>query len=91
MYYLARLASHLLRDEAGQDLIEYALVAALIGLGAAATMRVCHTHLPRWLGFCMWPGCRSGVLHGRVHMASLRVRPCHHLAVTHSYKSANLC
>jgi pilus assembly protein Flp/PilA len=31
--------SNLLRDESGQDLIEYALVAALIGLGATATMR----------------------------------------------------
>ena len=26
-------------DEAGQDLIEYALVAALVGLGAVAAMR----------------------------------------------------
>ena len=29
---------HLLRDESGQDLIEYALVAALIALGAIAAM-----------------------------------------------------
>jgi pilus assembly protein Flp/PilA len=29
---------HLLRDESGQDLIEYALVAALIALGAVAAM-----------------------------------------------------
>lgn len=28
-----------LRDERGQDLIEYALVAALIGLGATASMQ----------------------------------------------------
>jgi pilus assembly protein Flp/PilA len=28
----------LLREESGQDLIEYALVAALIGLGATAAM-----------------------------------------------------
>lgn len=28
----------LLRDESGQDLIEYALVAAIIGLGAVAAM-----------------------------------------------------
>jgi pilus assembly protein Flp/PilA len=28
----------LMRDESGQDLIEYALVAALIGLGATAAM-----------------------------------------------------
>jgi pilus assembly protein Flp/PilA len=29
---------HLVRDESGQDLIEYALVAALIGIGAVASM-----------------------------------------------------
>ena len=34
-----RLCSDLLRDESGQDLIEYALVAALIALGATAAMR----------------------------------------------------
>jgi pilus assembly protein Flp/PilA len=32
------LLSSLLRDESGQDLIEYALVAALIALGAIAAM-----------------------------------------------------
>lgn len=30
--------NNLLRDDSGQDLIEYALVAALIGLGATAAM-----------------------------------------------------
>ena len=30
---------HLWCDESGQDLIEYALVAALVGLGALAAMR----------------------------------------------------
>jgi pilus assembly protein Flp/PilA len=30
--------SRLLRDECGQDLIEYALVAAIIALGATAAM-----------------------------------------------------
>lgn len=34
-----RLCSDLLQDESGQDLIEYALVAALIALGATAAMR----------------------------------------------------
>ena len=29
----------LLRDESGQDLIEYALVAALVGLGTVAAMK----------------------------------------------------
>jgi len=30
--------SNVVRDESGQDLIEYALVAAMIGLGAVAAM-----------------------------------------------------
>jgi pilus assembly protein Flp/PilA len=30
--------SNFVRDESGQDLIEYALVAAMIGLGAVAAM-----------------------------------------------------
>ena len=30
---------HLVRDESGQDLIEYALVAALVGLAAVATIK----------------------------------------------------
>jgi pilus assembly protein Flp/PilA len=34
-----RLFTKLLKDESGQDLIEYALIAALIGLGAAATVK----------------------------------------------------
>jgi pilus assembly protein Flp/PilA len=34
----ARL-SHLIHDESGQDLIEYALVAALIGVGAVLALR----------------------------------------------------
>jgi pilus assembly protein Flp/PilA len=34
-----RLFTRLLEDESGQDLIEYALIAAIIGLGAAATLR----------------------------------------------------
>jgi len=36
--YAARLSA-LVGDESGQDLIEYALVAALIGLGAVVSMR----------------------------------------------------
>ena len=43
MKHLDRLFSKLLGDESGQDLIEYALVAALIGLGATAGMRVLAT------------------------------------------------
>lgn len=43
MNQLNRLLAKLLRDECGQDLIEYALVAALIGLGATAAMRALAT------------------------------------------------
>lgn len=35
---LAALVSGLMREESGQDLIEYALVAAIIALGATAAM-----------------------------------------------------
>jgi pilus assembly protein Flp/PilA len=35
---LKQLLSSFLRDESGQDLIEYALVAAIIALGATAAM-----------------------------------------------------
>ena len=40
-----QLFGKLLHDESGQDLIEYALVAALIGLGATATMRTLATSI----------------------------------------------
>jgi pilus assembly protein Flp/PilA len=43
MNNLQRLISDLLWDESGQDLIEYALVAALIALGATATMKTLAT------------------------------------------------
>jgi pilus assembly protein Flp/PilA len=33
-----KVLSRLIRDESGQDLIEYALVAAIIALGATAAM-----------------------------------------------------
>lgn len=36
---LKKLALALVKDESGQDLIEYALVAALIGLGAVSSMK----------------------------------------------------
>ncbi len=38
MKYIATM-KNLLRDESGQDLIEYALVAALIALGAITAMK----------------------------------------------------
>ena len=40
-----RGCDRLLVDESGQDLIEYALVAALIGLGAVATMKTLGTKI----------------------------------------------
>jgi pilus assembly protein Flp/PilA len=33
-----QILSNLVKDESGQDLIEYALVAGMIGLGATAAM-----------------------------------------------------
>lgn len=38
MKQMQRIFVNLLRDDSGQDLIEYALVAALIGLGATVAM-----------------------------------------------------
>ena len=35
---MKKLFKQFLQDESGQDLIEYALVAALVGLGAVAAM-----------------------------------------------------
>lgn len=39
MRNLCTLATSLLADDSGQDLIEYALIAALIALGAIAAMK----------------------------------------------------
>jgi pilus assembly protein Flp/PilA len=36
---MKNFATKLINDESGQDLIEYALVAALVGLGAVAAMK----------------------------------------------------
>ena len=36
---LKHILSNLVNDESGQDLIEYALVAGLLGLGAVASMK----------------------------------------------------
>lgn len=35
----AQVLRHLLHDESGQDLIEYALVAALVGLGTVVALK----------------------------------------------------
>ena len=34
-----RLFTKLLKDESGQDLVEYALIAVVIGLGTVATLK----------------------------------------------------
>ena len=39
MKNMKQLLKNLIVEESGQDLIEYALVAALVGLGAVAAMR----------------------------------------------------
>jgi pilus assembly protein Flp/PilA len=43
MDHLNRIFPNLLHDESGQDLIEYALVAALIGLSATVSMKTLAT------------------------------------------------
>jgi pilus assembly protein Flp/PilA len=45
MKNLATVLSRLMSDESGQDLIEYALVAALIALGATAAMTSLATNI----------------------------------------------
>jgi pilus assembly protein Flp/PilA len=42
---LKPMLSALIRDESGQDLIEYALVAAIIALGATAAMNTLATNI----------------------------------------------
>ena len=39
MKSMKQLLTNLMTEESGQDLIEYALVAALVGLGAVAAMK----------------------------------------------------
>ncbi len=43
MKNLKNLMNAFVNDESGQDLIEYALVAALIGLGAVASLKTLST------------------------------------------------
>ena len=45
MNNLKHVFTSLMRDESGQDLIEYALVAALIALGATAAMNSLATNI----------------------------------------------
>ena len=46
----ARVWSHLLADESGQDLIEYGLIVAFIALGSVATMKGIATSLGTFFG-----------------------------------------
>jgi pilus assembly protein Flp/PilA len=39
MTNMKQLVENLINEDSGQDLIEYALVAALVGLGAVAAMK----------------------------------------------------
>ena len=39
MKNMKQLLNNLINEDSGQDLIEYALVAALVGLGAVAAMK----------------------------------------------------
>lgn len=39
MTNMKQLVKNLINEDSGQDLIEYALVAALVGLGAVAAMK----------------------------------------------------
>jgi pilus assembly protein Flp/PilA len=43
MKKLTQILANVAREESGQDLIEYALVAALVGLGAVASMKTLAT------------------------------------------------
>ena len=45
MKNMKQLLKNLMVEESGQDLIEYALVAALVGLGAVAAMRTLSTSI----------------------------------------------
>lgn len=43
MNLYSKFAKNLLQDESGQDLIEYALVAALVGVAAVGSMHLLNT------------------------------------------------
>ncbi len=45
MKNLKQIVNNLIVEESGQDLIEYALVAALVGLGAVASMKSLSTSI----------------------------------------------
>jgi len=45
MANMKQLLKNLIREDSGQDLIEYALVAALVGLGSIASMNTLATSI----------------------------------------------
>jgi len=45
MKYFDKLVRALVRDESGQDMIEYSLVIALIGLAAIVSIKGLSTHI----------------------------------------------
>ena len=47
MKQLANILANVIEEESGQDLIEYALVAALIGLGAVASLKTLATSISK--------------------------------------------
>ena len=47
---MKQIFSNLMNDESGQDLIEYALVAALVGLGAVAAMKTLGSNISSAFG-----------------------------------------
>ena len=47
---MKQLLTNVMQEDSGQDLIEYALVAALIGLGAVAGLKTLATDIPPAFG-----------------------------------------
>jgi pilus assembly protein Flp/PilA len=50
MKNIQQLVKNLIEEESGQDLIEYALVAALVGLGSVASMSTLATTISNTFG-----------------------------------------
>ena len=50
MKNMKQILSNLMTEESGQDLIEYALVAALVGLGSVAAMNGLATSISNTFG-----------------------------------------
>jgi pilus assembly protein Flp/PilA len=50
MMNMKQLLKNLMTEDSGQDLIEYALVAALVGLGAVASLNILRNTIVNTLG-----------------------------------------